>query len=153
LSFAEAGSISPVNWYELVLRLGLAVLVGAAIGWERESHGKPAGLRTHMLVSLGSAIFVLTGIQTGSAQASADVVARIVQGIVAGIGFLGAGEIFAKSQTNGSQEVIRIRGLTSAAATWVSAALGVAAACGLWVICLAGSLMSLLILWGVKKIE
>ncbi len=106
-----------------------------------------------MLVSLGSAIFVLTSIQTGTAGESSDVIARVIQGIVAGIGFLGAGEIFANSRPTDAKGVIKIRGLTSAAATWVTAALGVAAACGLWLICLAGTVVTFMVLWGVKKVE
>lgn len=132
--------------------MGLALLAGAAIGIERESVRKPAGLRTHMLVSLGAAIFVLTGIQTGAVQESADVLSRIVQGVVAGVGFLGAGVIFERSTSN-APEIPQIKGLTSAAAIWVSAALGVAAGCGLWLISSVGALTSLFVLWVVKKIE
>src|SRR3546814_20475151 len=74
----------------IVLRLAMAILLGAAIGYERESQGKAAGLRTHMLVSLGAAIFVLVTLQSGMQVADAS---RVLQGVIAGIGFLGAGEI------------------------------------------------------------
>jgi putative Mg2+ transporter-C (MgtC) family protein len=121
------------------------------IGWERETDRKPAGLRTHMLVSLGSALFVMTSIQTGMVQQTADTMSRIIQGIVTGIGFLGAGEIFEKSHSETGR--VWVRGLTSAAATWVSAALGIASGCGLWFMALVGASMTFLILWGVKRLE
>ena len=141
----------PVDGLGVFLRVGLALLAGAIIGWEREIADKPAGLRTHMLVSFGAAIFVLTGIQTGAVQQSADVMSRIVQGVIQGIGILGAGEIFEKSRSETDR--IRISGFTSAAAIWVSGALGIAAGCGLWAIALSGALACFLILWLVKKLE
>lgn len=142
--------LNPTNWQGVLLRLGLAIFVGGIIGLEREIDRKPAGLRTHMLVSLGAALFVMTGIQTGMVQAEANTVSRIMQGLIAGIGFLGAGEIFS---VRTESEKIRIQGLTSAAAVWVSAALGTAAGCGLWFMSLVGSTATLLILWGIKRLE
>ncbi|MGG6296027.1 MgtC/SapB family protein [Leptolyngbya sp. AN02str] len=144
-------AITPVHEGDLILRLLLAVGAGAGVGWERESGHKPAGLRTHMLVSLGAAMFVLAGLQMGLNSTNFDVAARIIQGIVTGIGFLGAGEIFSKRHSDSGE--IKIRGLTSAAAIWVSSSLGIAAACGFWVLCLAGTFLCIIILWGVKKIE
>jgi putative Mg2+ transporter-C (MgtC) family protein len=141
----------PVEGLGVFLRMGLAILVGAIVGWERQIADKPAGLRTHMLVSLGAAIFVLTGIQTGAVRESADVVSRIIQGVVQGIGFLGAGEIIVRSRSNDDR--IKVRGLTSAAAIWVSGALGVAAGCGLGAIALSGAIACFLVLWLVKKLE
>lgn len=105
----------------VTLRLVSAAIAGAVIGWEREAKDKPAGLRTHMLVSLGAAIFVLVPILTGDISKSPDALSRTIQGIATGIGFLGAGEILHLSQ---SRTKYRIRGLTSAAAIWISAALG-----------------------------
>nr|WP_199313552.1 MULTISPECIES: MgtC/SapB family protein [unclassified Leptolyngbya] len=131
--------------------MGLAIFAGALIGWEREAAEKPAGLRTHMLVSFGSAMFVLTSIQTGAVEQSADVLSRVMQGVIAGIGFLGAGEIFSTTRSDSDQ--IRVKGLTSAAAIWVSASLGVVMGCGLWQLGLLGAGMTFLILWGVKKFE
>jgi putative Mg2+ transporter-C (MgtC) family protein len=107
-----------------------------------------------MLVSLGAAIFVMASIQVGD-RISTDATSRVIQGIVAGIGFLGAGEIFSKSSraSMGEDSDVKVRGLTSAAAIWVSASLGIAAGAGLWFMGVVATLMALLILWGVKKIE
>lgn len=143
--------INPTDWVGMLLRLGLALLVGGLIGLERELDRKPAGLRTHMLVSLGSALFVMVGIQTGIVQAEPNTLSRIIQGLLAGIGFLGAGEIFATSHS--ATEGYRIQGLTSAAAVWVSAGLGTAAGCGLWFLSLTAAVLTVLILWAVKKLE
>ena len=135
----------------ILLRLCLALLVGGIIGWERQLRHKPAGLRTHMLVSMGSALFVLIPLAIGKNENGRDAIERVIQGIAAGIGFLGAGEILRQSkQEIGKEEV---HGLTSAAAIWVSAALGTAAGCGLWQIALIGALLSLFVLRVVKKIE
>lgn len=136
---------------DIVVRLSLALLVGAVIGFEREIRHKPAGLRTHMLVSFGSAILVLIPIQLGQAEESADALSRVIQGIAAGVGFLGGGEILHQSQQESGQ--IRVRGLTSAAAIWVSAALGIAAGCGLLPLSLIGALMALFVLVVLKRLE
>lgn len=133
------------------LRLVNAVIGGAVIGWEREAKDKPAGLRTHMLVSLGAAIFVLVPILTGDISESPDALYRTIQGIATGVGFLGAGEILHISQPQTAK--YRIRGLTSAAAIWISAALGLAAGCGLWHLSLIGALLSLIILRILKIVE
>ena len=138
------------NWLGLLLRLGLALLVGALVGLEREASHKPAGLRTHMLVSLGAAFFVLVPIQLGSVQADLDPLSRVIQGVAAGIGFIGAGVILQDAQENGR---VSVRGLTTAASTWVAAALGIAAGCGLWELGLIGALMVLLTLTLVKRLE
>ncbi|MBE9043572.1 MgtC/SapB family protein [Pleurocapsales cyanobacterium LEGE 10410] len=132
------------------LRLVNAVVVGAVIGWEREVKDKLAGLRTHMLVALGAAIFVLVPIFTGDISKSPDALSRTIQGIATGVSFLGAGEILHISQ---SQTKYRIRGLTSAAAIWISAASGLAAGCGLWHLSLIGALLNLIILRILKIFE
>jgi putative Mg2+ transporter-C (MgtC) family protein len=104
-----------------------------------------------MLVSLGSSVFTLITIQTGGTQLSADAISRVVQGIAAGVGFLGAGEILRQSsQSSTSPEV---HGLTSAAAIWVSAALGIAAGCGLWQLGLMGAILTVIILHIFKRLE
>lgn len=138
------------NWQGAILRLSLAMFAGALIGLERQLDRKPAGVRTHMLVSLGAAIFVLTGIQIGTLQLAAESASRIIQGITAGIGFLGAGEIINKTQQSGE---LKVQGLTSAAAIWVSASLGVAIGCGQWEIGAFGAIATFLILRLVKKLE
>ncbi|MBW4468010.1 MAG: MgtC/SapB family protein [Pegethrix bostrychoides GSE-TBD4-15B] len=144
--------LAPVSELDLLLRIGLSMLVGGLIGLERELDRKPAGLRTYMLVSLGAALFILVGIQTGMVQADPSVGGRIIQGLVAGIGFLGAGEIFLAS-TREEPTDLRVKGLTSAAAVWVAAALGTAAGCGLWLLSLTGAGLTLLVLWIIKKLE
>ncbi|PSB04648.1 MgtC/SapB family protein [Merismopedia glauca] len=134
----------------VVLRLILALLVGALIGVERETSHKPAGLRTHMLVSFGSALFILASLKLPTPDAQLGV-SRTIQGIAAGIGFLGGGEIIRSHRLNSDKE--EVRGLTSAAAIWVSAALGTLAGCGLWEISLIGGVLSYLVLKVVKKVE
>ncbi len=114
----------------MTLRLVNALLVGAIVVWGREATAKPAGLRTHMLVSLGAAIFVLVPILNGDVAASPVALSHTIQGIATGVGFLGAGEILRISHPQANKHLIR--GLTSAAAIWISAALGLAAGCGLW---------------------
>lgn len=144
--------LHPVGGLELVGRVLLAVAAGAVIGWERERDNKPAGLRTFMLVSLGSALFVLAGIQTGMVTIDrADTLSRVMQGIVTGVGFLGAGEIIEKTRADTNRP--RVQGLTSAAATWVTSALGIAAGCGLWFMTVFSTAIVFLILWGIKRIE
>ncbi|MEC4891826.1 MAG: MgtC/SapB family protein [Oscillatoria sp. PMC 1051.18] len=135
----------------VILRLSFALLFGAVIGWERESREKPAGFRTHILVSIGSALFVLVPIQLGIAEESVDAFSRIIQGVVSGVGFLGAGEIVSQSQPETGE--FRIRGLTSAAALWVSASFGILASCGLWQIGLIATGISVIVLQIFKKFE
>lgn len=108
----------------LVLRLVLAALLGGLLGWEREAAGKAAGVRTHMLVSMGAAMFVMLALQTG---AQANEASRVMQGVIAGVGFLGAGTILKDSSGNDGPPLVR--GLTTAAGIWLTAAIGVA--CGL----------------------
>jgi putative Mg2+ transporter-C (MgtC) family protein len=134
----------------LFSRLFLSLLLGGIIGWDRELRNKPAGLRTHMLVSFASALFVMVPIALG-AVSDGDSIARVIQGVAAGIGFLGGGEIV---RTSGEQsDAIRVRGLTSAAAIWASAAVGVTAGCGLWQLGLISALLCFVVLKVIKKIE
>jgi putative Mg2+ transporter-C (MgtC) family protein len=104
----------------LVLRLLLAAVLGGVLGYEREHKGKAAGIRTHMLVAIGAALFVLVPQQGGMGIAD---MSRVIHGVVAGIGFLGAGAII-KQQREES-----VQGLTTAAGVWMTAAIGIA--CGL----------------------
>lgn len=144
-------SIAPNDWLNITFRLCIALAVGAIIGLERQIRHKPAGLRTHMLVSLGSALFVLIPLQITTAAEGRDAISRVVQGIAAGVGFLGAGEIMRESQQQ--SRLAQIRGLTSAAAIWVCAALGVAAGCGLWQLGLIGAVLSFVVLSVFKRLE
>jgi len=121
----------------LLVRLFAAVLLGAVVGIEREKAGKPAGLRTHMLVSLGTAVVVIACADAGM---SLDGLSRVIQGIVTGIGFIGAGTIL---KLNEQRE---IQGLTTAAGLWMTAAIGVAVGLGILGVALIGTLVTVLIL-------
>lgn len=134
---SEFYSFAPISWEHISLRLAIALVVGTIIGLEREIKSKPAGLRTNMLVSFGSALIVLVPIQIGAAQQNLDILGRAISGVVSGVGFIGGGTILRES---------KVRGLTSAAAVWVSAALGITAGCGLWVLGLVGALITWIIL-------
>jgi putative Mg2+ transporter-C (MgtC) family protein len=107
----------------ITVRLVIAAVLGGVLGWERELKGKAAGVRTHMLVAMGAALFVLTPRMAGADDAA---LSRVIQGIVAGIGFLGAGTILkGREQSTG-----QVKGLTTAAGLWMTAAIGVAAGMG-----------------------
>lgn len=129
---------------DILIRLLVAALVGAGLGLEREVHGHPAGMRTHMLVALGSAVFTVLSIYgfPSSAGVPAADPSRISAQIVTGIGFLGAGAII-KYGTS-------IRGLTTAASLWVVASLGLASGAGAYFVAGAGTLIALLALWPVR---
>ena len=128
----------------VIIRLLAATIFGAMVGFERERAGKPAGLRTHILVCLGTTVFVLV---CGSSGMSSDGLSRVIQGIVTGIGFIGAGSILKLSEERD------IRGLTTAAGVWMTAAIGVGV--GLGVIGVAGisTLLALIILAAVGAVE
>lgn len=131
-----------LSWQEMLLRLGAASLMGAAIGVNRGRSGKPAGLRTQALVTLGSATVTLAMYELAAVGPVFDTSAlsRVIQGVLTGIGFLGAGVIFRDNAGH------RIEGLTTAASIWVSAALGLACGAGLWRLALLGTLLALVIL-------
>ena len=114
-----------LEWIELAARLGSAVLAGAILGVNRDLHRKPAGLRTLALVCLGSAVVVV--IVESMPQAGADAVSRVIQGVVRGVGFIGAGVILHHDTEH------RVEGLTTAASIWLAAALGVACGSGHWI--------------------
>ena len=121
----------------ILLRVTAAALLGAIVGFEREKAGKPAGLRTHILVSLGTAVVVLACAGSGM---SSDGVSRVIQGIVTGIGFIGAGSILKLSDQRD------IKGLTTAAGLWMTAAIGVAVGLGSLGLALIGTVFTLIIL-------
>lgn len=135
---------------DLALRLVVAALLGGLVGFEREFSDQPAGLRTHLLVSLGAALFTIVGAYgLGSFfDAEGDVrldPTRIAAQVVSGIGFLGAGAIL--------REGLNIRGLTTAAALWVAAAIGVASGFGYWEAAVVTSAVTVGALYGLKRIE
>jgi putative Mg2+ transporter-C (MgtC) family protein len=117
-------------------RLVIAALLGGAIGFEREIHGHPAGMRTHMLVSLGSAAFTVLGVFFFSSPGVSTDPSRIAAQIVSGIGFLGAGAIL-KYGTS-------VRGLTTAASLWATAAVGMAAGAGAWLVAIVTTVLIVL---------
>lgn len=131
-----------LNW-ELLLRLVVAALLGSVIGWERERAQRPAGLRTYMLVSFGSALFTVMS-STAFVGAGTDP-SRIAANIVVGIGFLGAGTIFRAGEA--------VRGLTTAAGLWAIAAIGMAAGAGEYLLAIISTVLVLTILSGVRFVE
>lgn len=119
---AEFSDISDLTQMtQISLRLFLAALLGGLLGYERERKGKAAGVKTHMLVAIGSAIFVMIPMQAGVTDIE---LSRIIQGIVAGIGFLGAGAIIKGNNDE------HITGLTTAAGIWLTAAIGMTVGLG-----------------------
>lgn len=105
----------------VTLRLLIAAMLGGVLGYERERKGKPAGVRTHMLVAIGAALFVLIPQQAGVSDSD---MTRVLQGLVAGVGFLGAGAIIRGDDSS------EVKGLTTAAGIWLTAAIGMAAGMG-----------------------
>jgi len=132
----------PATWQAMLARLILATAIGAAIGVNRELRQKPAGLRTHALVSLGAALLTLIGLamSTGPFVRDPSAASRILQGIVAGVGFIGGGAILRQDDTKG------VHGLSTAASIWIVAATGIATGCGLWRTSLATAALALAIL-------
>jgi putative Mg2+ transporter-C (MgtC) family protein len=128
---------------ESIGRMVVAIVAGGLIGWDRQRGGQPAGLRTHMLVALGAGLIVsIPGDGPGD-------VSRAVQGVAAGIGFLCAGEIIHW----GRQGHERVKGLTSAASLWVTAAIGMVSAVGSWRYVAIGTVGTLVILIGMRPVE
>ena len=134
---------------DLALRLVVAAVLGAVVGFEREIHDHPAGMRTHLLVSLGSALFTVLSIYgfvgaLGPAEQTAPDPTRIAAQIVTGIGFLGAGAII-KYGTS-------IRGLTTAGSLWATAAIGMAAGAGQIIVAVVGTAIVVFSLWPLNRI-
>lgn len=135
---------------EMVFQLFMAIAAGAVIGWERERLDKPAGLRTHMLVSLGAAAFMVGAMQLSAELRNANPAIsldpmRALAGIIGGVGFLGAGTII---QSRGS-----VSGITTAASIWVSAAIGTSCGMRLYRLALTCGLIALAVLWGIRFFE
>jgi putative Mg2+ transporter-C (MgtC) family protein len=141
-------AITPV---EMLLRMGMSVILGAAVGYERERTGRPAGLRTHLLVSLASATFMLVSTQFVYYQhyAKDDLItvdtSRIAASVVTGVGFLGAGAILRTG--------ISIQGLTTAASLWLVAAVGLAAGGGMFVEAVIAAVITLFSLVILRRVE
>ena len=135
----------------MVLRIFGALVIGAIIGLERSYHGRPAGFRTHALVCMSSALLMLVTVYQNEwmTQVAIDAIrtdpTRMAQGIMTGIGFLGAGVIF--------KEGLTVRGLTTAASIWMTASIGILVGIGFWFPALIGALASLLVLSAFRLIE
>src|SRR5438046_10605659 len=110
-----------IGWLDIIIRLGAAMLIGGVIGLNRDLHHKPTGVRTLGLVALGSTLAVLAVAQDPQADIS-----RVIQGVITGVGFIGAGVILHRPTNK------RVHGLTTAAAIWVTAAMGVLRGLGAW---------------------
>jgi|SRR5690606_18197676 putative Mg2+ transporter-C (MgtC) family protein len=119
VEFSDLDDVAEIT--RITTRLLIAALLGGILGYEREQRGKAAGIRTHMLVAIGAALFVLIPQRAGISDAE---LSRVIQGVIAGIGFLGAGSIL-----KGSDEK-DLKGLTTAASIWLTAAIGVATGLG-----------------------
>lgn len=130
-----------ITTLEPLARLLLAVVLAAAVGWEREKRGRPAGFRTYIMVGLGAAMFTLVSVYAFPGSDPARVAAQVVTGV----GFLGAGTIFQR-QTD-------VHGLTTAAGLWAVAAIAMAAAAGLYAVAIAGAVLALIILAALRGLE
>jgi putative Mg2+ transporter-C (MgtC) family protein len=129
---------------QAIIRLIAAAILGAVIGMQRERAGKPAGLRTHMLVTLGTCVFVLACSGYGM---SSDGLSRVIQGIVTGIGFIGAGSIL---KINEERD---IQGLTTAASVWMTAAIGVAVGLGGLGLAILAAFLTLIVLTALGSVD
>ena len=136
--FSDLGSIEEVT--QLVVRLALAALLGGLLGVQRERQGKPAGVRTHMLVAATSALIVVVSLQSGM---DGDGLSRVLQGLLAGVGFVCAGAILKLEREE------QVHGLTTAAGVWMTAAIGIAAGLGREMT----SVVSTLLVLGILALE
>jgi putative Mg2+ transporter-C (MgtC) family protein len=144
LSELQHGLLSGDELARVVVRLLTAAVVGAIAGVNRERTGKAAGLRTHMLVAIGAAVFVLAGVESGVQTAG---LASVIQGVAAGIGFIGAGAILKSTE---GREVF---GLTTASGIWMTAAAGAAAGLGHLMLGLLASLLGWIVLGLIARLE
>jgi putative Mg2+ transporter-C (MgtC) family protein len=141
LSFGMPGSRELT---QVLVRLLAAVLFGAMVGLERERAGKAAGLRTHMLVSLGTCLFVIAGIGYGM---SSEGLSRVIQGIVTGIGFIGAGTILKLRDKKD------VQGLTTSSGIWMTAAIGVTIGLGEIGLALIATVLAVIVLAVLRRFE
>ena len=130
------------QFIQVVVRLAATIIIAGLIGFQREAAGKSAGLRTHIMVALGSTLFVLGCIGAGMKD---DATSRVIQGIVTGIGFIGAGTILKKET--------RIKGLTTSAGLWTTCAIGVVIGLGELGIAMIGGVFAFIVLTGLAWFE
>lgn len=144
---SETLLLAAIDWesdLRIAIRMVVALVLGGILGWERERKDRPAGMRTHMIVALGAALFTAAALE---ADPDAEL-AQVVKGIAAGVGFLGAGTILKERQPHGE-----IKGLTSAANIWATAAIGLAAGAGLLVTAAIATVLAFVVLKVVSFIE
>ena len=136
-----------ITAFSIITRLILAVILGGAIGFEREIHKRSAGLRTHILVSLGSCLIMLTSLYVFDIYKNSVPLdpARIAAGVVTGIGFLGAGAIIRSGEV--------VKGLTTAASLWLAAAIGLAAGCGFYLASVITTILTVIVLYFLRRLE
>lgn len=130
--------IEPLSLWEMLARIGVAMVMGLCIGWNREQHNKAAGLRTMTLVAMGAAGMVVAAVEIAAASTELYDPLRVVAGVIGGIGFLGAGSII---QSGG-----KVQGMTTAASIWASAGLGIACGLGLYDLAAAMFVMMVVVL-------
>lgn len=140
----------PLELSDIVLRLFAAIAVGAALGIDRDLERKPIGARTLALVSLGAAVLAVATLNVPGIYDNKDALSRVVQGLIqgvmAGIGFIGAGVIIRRP------EVDLVRGLTTAATVWVTAAIGIACGLGQWIVVGTATVLALIVLVLLKRL-
>jgi putative Mg2+ transporter-C (MgtC) family protein len=137
-----------LNWPEIaedLTRIGMAALLGGLLGLERELNGHFAGLRTHMMVAIGCAVFMMSGLAVVGPDDEA--VTRVIQGIATGVGFLGAGTILKLDEKE------KIKGLTTASSIWLAAALGTVAGLGDYGLAAVATVIAIVVLAVVRPIE
>ena len=144
----DADPLALFSWTEMILRLGIAAILGLLLGLDREMRGHDAGLRTHALVSLSSAMIMVSSLML-YAQLRGDDAApdplRAIQGLSQAIGFIAAGIIFVRGGT--------VRNMTTAANIWIAAAIGIACGCGQYRVVVVGAVLALALLVGLKLFE
>ena len=138
-------SLFSAETLDAALRLGTAVAIGGLVGFDRGLRQKPAGLRTHALVALGASLMTITGMELSSNDPGSST--RVLQGVIAGVGFLGGGVILRDAQDQ------RVRGLTTAASIWIVAGLGMTCGAGHWRTALLASGFTLFVLVAGRRIE
>src|SRR5690606_13436633 len=139
--FSDLKDVSEIT--TVIIRLFMAALLGGILGFEREQRGKAAGIKTHMLVAIGSALFVLVPMQAGVSEVE---MSRGIQGIITGIGFLGVGAIL-----KGHDEK-DLKGLTTAAGIWVTSAIGIAAGLGRESLAILCTVFALVVLLAMPRV-
>jgi len=139
------------NMMEMLVKLAVAALFGGIVGTERQLKGKPAGLKTNMLISVGACFYVVLGINATGGNTNSDLLFRIIAQIITGVGFIGAGTIMRWGNQDEGKKTVH--GLTTAAAIWVVSAIGVAVGLGLYLPALVVSVMTFIILFFLSEAE